>query len=47
MKYQVLPLSSDSAATRASSMSFGRQSKRPTTGAWPPNALPFGVFVVL
>ena len=47
MKYQVLPLSSDSATTSASSMSFGRQSNRPMIGGLPPNALPVGVFVVV
>ncbi len=47
MKYQVLPKSSDSATTTASSMSLGRQSKRPTIGGWPPIALPVGVSVVV
>src|SRR3984957_7903893 len=44
MKNHVLPLSSDSAARRPSSMAFGRQSKRPMIGDLPPKALPVVVF---
>src|ERR1700733_12862903 len=47
MKNQVFPLSSDSAARRPSSMSFGRQSKRPMMGGAPPKAFPAVVLAEL